>query len=257
MQRSPGSRGRSPRASTALTSHGCSRIGDIPDVVAAGGVQPGQDETKTSLALRSAGFVYDRISPSMLARSTADTGVLTVGSARYSALLLSGWDAANPGALDAALAAVRAGVPVVVLGTLPSRARGLTDASARDARVAASVAAIGPLAHVVGATSDSRGCLRECRAASRSVAAVDRLPVLTVRRREMSGQHIVFVFNEQRTACSASLSFGFPVRTARVLDPRPGSRPGPPGHEQRRVAHSPRQSSPRACPAVVPVTAFW
>jgi hypothetical protein len=53
----------------------------IPDRVAVG-TDPLGNENETSIALRGAGFVYDRVSVRMLAGASSRGGELTVGAAR-------------------------------------------------------------------------------------------------------------------------------------------------------------------------------
>jgi hypothetical protein len=195
----------------------------IPDHVAMGAVEPGQDESETSVALRRAGLVYDRVSPAMLAGSSAADGTLAVGAASYRALLLAGWEAADPAALEAALAAAQAGVPVIVLGDLPTRARGLADAAARDTRVAAAAAALAPGAQRVVAAADLAAAFAAAEVRPALQPTPSDCPVVTLRHRETEALHVFFVLNEERTACTAALSFGFPAAAARVLDPETGT----------------------------------
>jgi hypothetical protein len=194
----------------------------IPDFFALDDVAPGQYESETSVALRAAGFLYDRISPAMLAGSSAADGTLTVGAASYRALLLASWEGADPDALDAALRAAGAGVPVIVVGDLPTRARGLADAPARDARVADTVTALQPLAHRVDAAAALAGAFAAAGLRPALAPAPGDCPLVTIRHRETDALHVFFVFNEQATACTAALAFGFPARTVRALDPETG-----------------------------------
>ena len=103
------------------------------------GVEPGAYESETSVALRRAGFAYDRISRSALAGSSSADAALQVGEASYEALLVEGVHAADPKMLEAIERAVEAGVAVVWLGDFPERADGLVDAQARDAMVSSLV----------------------------------------------------------------------------------------------------------------------
>jgi hypothetical protein len=191
--------------------------------VSSGHVVPGEYETPASIALRSTGLVYDRISPHMLARSSASAGRLTVGSAAYGALFLSDWQTADPEAVDAAVAAARAGVPVVVMGALPTRARGRKDMSTRDGQVAASVETLRSLVHVAATPEAIAGAFATAGVRPLVSPQSAECPVITLRHRETDQDHVFFVFNEQQTQCAVSLSFALPVHTVRALDPETGT----------------------------------
>ncbi|MBK8408093.1 MAG: hypothetical protein IPL19_08900 [Sandaracinaceae bacterium] len=107
----------------------------------------------------------------MLAGARAEDGQLVVGAASYRALILSDWHVAHPDELAAVVQLLAAGVPVVVLGALPARARGLVDAAARDAQIAADAAAVRAAAQVVDEDDELAAAL----------AAEGVLPLLSVR----------------------------------------------------------------------------
>jgi hypothetical protein len=84
------------------------------------GVEPGAHESETSVALRRAGFSYDRVSRRALASSTSADEALHVGEASFQALLVEGIHAADPAMLEAIERAGEAGVPVIWIGSCPS-----------------------------------------------------------------------------------------------------------------------------------------
>jgi hypothetical protein len=199
---------------------------EVPDAasIRVGRLRAEQDESDTSLALRRAGYPYDRISPSMLAGARAEGGQLVVGAASYRALILTDWHVAHPDELAAVVQLLAAGVPVVVLGELPARARGLVDAAARDAQIAADAAAVRAAAQVVDEDDELAAAL----------AAEGVLPLLSVRsgdcttvstaHRELAEGHLFLLFNEHPASCRATLDIRVPGRRASLLDPVDGRR---------------------------------
>src|SRR5262249_23841989 len=106
---------------------------------------PRSGESDVSRALLEAGLVYDRVSRAGLerARTEDDPGtgraVFRIGEATYPALLIADLEAASPELLISIERLCEAGIPVMVIGGLPRRARGWADHEARDAAVRASV----------------------------------------------------------------------------------------------------------------------
>ncbi len=198
---------------------------EIRDRVAlrTGTIPPRAYESETSLALRAAGYLYDRISPGMLAGSSASAGALTVGAATYRALLLTEWPAADPAVVLAARAAAEAGVPVIVLGELPSRALGLVDAAARDADVLAHASALSALAIEVAAAAEIAPALTTAGVNPALDPAGSDCGVVTTAHREAANGHVFLVFQEDANACTAHLGLGVAAGSARLLDPETGS----------------------------------
>lgn len=184
---------------------------------------PEQGESETSLALRKAGYRYDRISPTMLSSSSASGGALTVGQATYRALLLTDWPSANPSELAAVQRALDAGVPVVVLGAMPTRARGFANAVTRDAQVASTMAAITSRLRVA---TDANGIATALANASIvpdvEVAATDCVTV-SLAHRETANGHVFLVFHEHAADCTATLDVHVTGARASILDPTTGS----------------------------------
>jgi hypothetical protein len=185
-------------------------------------IVPREHEGELSIALRRAGFVYDRISPSMLTRARASDGVLKVGAASYKALLLADWEAAEPRAIEAALEAASAGIPVVVVGALPARARGRSDLAARDRAVVSASDALRPLAQIVATPVEVTSAFANVGLTPAASPTESDCDVVTVRHRESPEAHVFFVFNEGLDACNVSLTFGIPARSVRALDPESG-----------------------------------
>lgn len=201
----------------------------------AGQLPAEQGESPTSLALRKAGYRYDRISPRMLATAGTDGGTLTVGKARYRALLITEWSVANPDELRAVARALDAGVPVIVVGAMPARARGHANAAARDAAVRATMAAVAPRLRVV----PQAGIVPALTAASVTPAiAIARTDCVTVSlaHREAANGHLFSVFHEHSADCQATLALHVGGRRATIFDPATGTGEPQPGGDQVTVS---------------------
>ncbi|MEM9493705.1 MAG: glycosyl hydrolase, partial [Myxococcota bacterium] len=99
---------------------------EIPDrsVLNLAGFPPEEGESALTLALKRGGYVHDRISRQGLLMAEAQDGVLTIGSASYRALLIDDLQAASVELMEQLIEVADAGVPIIVLGDLPQRARG-------------------------------------------------------------------------------------------------------------------------------------
>lgn len=187
-----------------------------------------QGESTTSLALRKAGFRYDRISPRMLASASARDGVLTVGRARYRALVITDWPSASPDELAAVERALDANVPVIVQGAMPMRARGYAQAEARDREVARTRAAVADRLRVASDEADIARALATAAVARAIEVTRTDCKTVSLAQRELANGHLFFVFHEHAEDCQATLALHVPGRRAALLDPITGaSQPQP------------------------------
>lgn len=130
---------------------------------------------------------------------------------------------ANPDELIAVARALEAGVPVVVLGTMPARARGFADAATRDAQVASTMASIGGALRVALGSADIP-LLLENAGVSPAVEIVSTdCTTVSMAHREVDNGDVFLLFHEHSFDCSASLSPRTPGARAWVLDPLTGA----------------------------------
>ena len=189
-----------------------------------GSPAPEAGESATSLALRRAGYGYDRVSRAALAGATFADGVATVGAARYRALLVDQSLAGiEPEVVEALQRATEAGVPVVLAADLPSRATGLRDAAARDARVRAAVQAVQPRAERAAGSDDVPTALAR-RGVRPALSPTDGAATLsTLVRLLPDGSRLVLLFNESRADARWTVRLATPAARAVLLDPETGA----------------------------------
>jgi hypothetical protein len=186
------------------------------------GVEPGAYESETSVALRRAGFAYDRISRSALAVSTSADAALQVDQASYQALLVEGVHAADPKMLEAIERAAEAGVPVVWVGDFPERADGLVDAQARDAMVSALVESLRSTVVIVSSPEDIPAAIANAGVMP-SLSPVDSTGLQTsVEHRRVSNGDVYFLFNESYEQRTDQLRIEGGFSEAVLLDPDTG-----------------------------------
>lgn len=203
-------------------------IHDAADVVLPGHkVPPYKSESLVTKAFRRRALTYHRVSPTMLSNATARGKQVKIGCRTFTALLLPELPTAEPALVAKLLELARAGVPVLTLGGLPTRAIGYKDHTSRDLEVKASVAKLADLVKpmIKGATDRKVGCL--CLGAAKSDAAVDDIAILlqqhvtnaliepaggadfaaNVERRVTERGDILLVFNESYKARTVSFKF--------------------------------------------------
>jgi hypothetical protein len=186
------------------------------------GVEPGAYESETSVALRRAGFAYDRISRSALAASTSASAALQVGEASYRALLVEGVHAVDPKMLEAIERAVEAGVPVVWVGDFPERADGLVDAQARDAMVSVLVESLRSTVVVVSSAEEIPAAISNA-GVTPSLSPIDSAGLQTsVEHRRVSNGDVYFLFNESYEQRTDRLRIEGTFSEALLLDPETG-----------------------------------
>jgi hypothetical protein len=186
------------------------------------GVKPGDPESDTSIALRRAGFAYDRISRFALTASTSPGSALQVGQASYRALLIEGMSAAEPAMLRAIERAAEAGVPVVWIGDFPARAAGLFDAQARDAEVSVLVESLRSTVRIVSSVDEIPATIAAA-GVTPSLGPIDSAGLqLSVRHRQVVGGDVYFLFNESYEQRTDAVRIEGAFREARLLDPETG-----------------------------------
>lgn len=189
-----------------------------------GSPAPEAGESATSLALRRAGYGYDRVSRAALAGASFAGGVAKIGAARYRALLVDRAPAGiEPEVVEALQRASEAGVPVVLATDLPSRASGLRDATARDARVRTAVTALAARAERASGSDDVPAALAR-RGVRPVLAPIGGAATLSTLVRELEdGSRLVLLFNEGREPARWTVRLASPVVRAELLDPETGS----------------------------------
>ena len=186
------------------------------------GPQPEQGESEISLALKRAGFVYDRVSRKGLSGAGVQPGGFSVGLARYKSLLLTDLHASSPEIMESIERLANAGIPVLVFGPLPERATGFVDHEQRDAAVRESVQRLQSKVRFVPGV---QGLGLELRAAGLEpvLEPQDGEPFgFALDLREHEGTHILFLFNESHNDRNQRLSLKIPARRVRMLYPESG-----------------------------------
>jgi hypothetical protein len=199
---------------------------EFPDAPAFefGRVDPRERESVASLALRGRGLVYDRVSRKQLRSARIEAGSLRIGAARYRALLLDPIPVATPELVQQVLAVSRAGIPVLALGALPTRAPGLVDAEARDAVLRESVAQLRETVVRVASENDLAAALRELKLEGPLVAASEHSLRFSIDHRRTRDEHLFLVFNESWTGTRQTLRLKLGSGDVVLWNPRTGER---------------------------------
>jgi hypothetical protein len=202
--------------------------GEFPDAPSFefGRVDPHEGESVGSRALRERGLVYDRVSRKQLRGARIESGSLRVGAARYRALLLDPMHAAEPELVQRVLAAARAGIPVLAIGALPTRAPGLADAQARDSAVRESVAQLQAAVMRIPGEEGLAEALRELELEGPLVAASGKALRFSVDHRRTRDEHVLLVFNESWSTTRQTLRLNVGGGDVVIWDPRTGEKRG-------------------------------
>jgi hypothetical protein len=185
-------------------------------------IEPGAYESETSIALRRAGFAYDRVSRGALASSTSADAALHVGQASFQALLVEGVEAADPPMLEAIERAAEAGVPVVWIGEFPERATGLVDAQPRDDEVRSRVENLRPIVRIVSSVEEIPTAILEA-GVTPSLSPINSSGMqLSVQQRQVTGGDVFFLFNESYEQRTDQVRIEGAFREALLLDPETG-----------------------------------
>ncbi|MBW1831115.1 MAG: hypothetical protein JRJ10_05360 [Deltaproteobacteria bacterium] len=186
------------------------------------GVEPGANESEISIALRRAGFSYDRVSRQALASSSSADAALHVGQALFQALLVEGVHAADPAMLEAIERATEAGVPVIWRGEFPERATGLVDAQARDTEVRARVENLRSAVTVVSSAEEIPTAISNA-GVKPSLSPVDSTGLqFSVQHRTVANGDVYLLFNESFDQRTDQLRVEGAFREALLLDPDTG-----------------------------------
>ena len=188
------------------------------------GIAPNRKETAMSRALTTAGLTYDRISRSDLQKAFVKDRVLSVGHAKYDALLINRMTIAEPALLAQVLAVVRAGVPVVWQGPLPVRAPGWADRVARDSSVQALARALSTEVLLRDGEVHAVAALAEAGVSGVLQAADQRGIALRLNYRELREGELILLFNETDQNIARSFRIAQPDRHIQLLDPETGKR---------------------------------
>jgi hypothetical protein len=185
-------------------------------------VDPLEGESDGARALRERGLVHDRVSRRQLAGARVESGRLRVGAARYRALVLDPIEVAEAAVIERAIAAARAGIPVIALGALPDRAPGATEAETRDAAVREATARLAALATRVDGEPALAGALR-AHGLEGPLGPVGDAPLrFSLAHRRSARGHVLLVFNESWAPARQRLRVNLPGAITR-WDPRSGA----------------------------------
>jgi hypothetical protein len=198
-------------------------------------LQPEQGESDISLALRRGGYGYDRISPAMLAASSASGRHLQVGAARFDALLITDWRSAEPEALDAVRRALDAGVPVLRLGDLPSRARGLQDADDRDLQIRTAAFSLFAEITVIPTADALPDLLADAQVRPPLPVQSTTCALVSQAHRELEHGDLFLVLHEHPDACEVTFDLPAGAALATALDPRTGEARALPSTTEARL----------------------
>ena len=189
-----------------------------------GRVDPKAGESETTRVLRARGLVYDRISRKMLAGARVGEGRFRVGARSYRGLILDPMEVAEPELVDRIADLAEAGIPVFVLGPLPSRAPGLRNAEARDRLVRKSSARLGSRA--VGA--ESRASFEQRLSQAVRPGLVEPMPgenfAVSLERRSSPAGEILLVFNESWSTVKTQMRFTRSGGPLLLWNPETGTR---------------------------------
>jgi hypothetical protein len=191
-----------------------------------GRVDPHEGESVGSRALRGRGLVYDRVSRRQLQGARIESGRLRVGAARYRALLLDPIHAAQPELVQRVLAIARAGIPVLAIGALPTRAPGLADARTRDSALREGVSQLQAAVMRIPGEEGLAEALRELELEGPLVAASGKALRFSVEHRRTRDEHILLVFNESWSNTRQRLRLNVGGGDVAIWDPRTGAKRG-------------------------------
>ncbi len=180
------------------------------------------NESATSLSLKRAGLVYDRISRQNLTNARVEEGQLSIGAAYYEALLISDLEVSTPEMMKSIEELVDAGVPVVVLGDLPDKAPGFVDYEQRDANMRQIVARIQAKVVFVEDESKVGMQMKESGVQPALVPHDGSEFAFAPEHRKVSDADIFMLFNESNDDQSQLLEVHIPAKQVKVFDPQTG-----------------------------------
>ncbi len=181
-----------------------------------------EGESEASRAIKHAGFVYDRISRRGLESALASDAGFSVGKASYKALVVTDLAVATPEAMASLEALANAGVPILVLGDLPTRAPGLVDYEARDLAVTESATRLASTIHPVATAAEIGEALLSVGLKPALSAASGQAFVFSPERRVTPQGDLVLLFNESNEDRRQALAVHLDASSVDVLDPATG-----------------------------------
>ncbi|GAA1798334.1 glycosyl hydrolase [Actinomadura chokoriensis] len=173
---------------------------------------------QSSSALAAAGYTYEYLSPAHLGREDAaySGGALFPGGSGYRAVLLNDQKTMPVAAAEKLLRLARQGLPVVIVGDVPSEVPGAGDAARQDARLKSVVSELLRQRRVVRAVSeaDAPRALRRLRVTPAAVPHDGSGAILDVRR-EAGSTDYYYLYNQTDTATAQKITLtgdGVPYR---------------------------------------------
>jgi hypothetical protein len=183
---------------------------------------PEDGESAVSLALKQAGLTYDRIGRQGLNAAEVQSGRLRVSEGRYAGLLITDDVAAWPGMMAALERIVDGGIPVVVLGQLPSRARGLHEHESRDAETRAQASLLAPRITSIASPDGVATAFASVGVRADIVPTDGAALTFTMNRRRVPSGELVFLFNEADETRTQTLALSEDAASIYLYDPRTG-----------------------------------
>lgn len=187
-----------------------------------GGFSPNESEAPLSRALTRAGYPYDWISRRGLEHAVAADGGFRVGEAAYAGLVIDELPPSRPELLRNLVALARAGVPVIILGAMPTRAHGWADREARDARAAKFVAELDGLVVRLDSASAVPAALAKARVLPIAEPPGGEALAFRLNLRRIDGGHLLLLFNESEGEIEQTLRLHLPFDRVELLDPETG-----------------------------------
>jgi hypothetical protein len=161
-----------------------------------GRARPSKGETPITRELKAHGLIYDRVSRKGLRAAVVTENGFRVGAAEYRALLIDDLEAASSELVDRAVAIAQAAVPVIVIGELPGRSRGLADGEERDHRTREAVIRLRKLAVSIESQEQLRSALREAAVDPILAPVSDSSMRFAIDHRRSGEEHVILLFNE-------------------------------------------------------------
>jgi hypothetical protein len=196
----------------------------IPDktIMNIDGFLPEQGQSDTSLALKRAGLVYDRVSSQALTNASVKNSSFTVGSAQYDCLLLTNFTVASPELMASIERLADAGMPVLVMGGMPERAPGYADHEERDAATQSIAESLRSKAIAVEGVDELVSALHTAGLQPPLTASDDGTMAFALDHREIVNGDILFLFNEAEENRTQALDVNIQIKRVLAFDPETG-----------------------------------
>ena len=168
----------------------------------------------------------EEVSVSDTPKRPFDPPVLNAHSDLEDLLLLDPIHAAQPELVQRVLAIARAGIPVLAIGALPTRAPGLADARTRDSALREGVSQLQAAVMRIPGEEGLAEALRELELEGPLVAASGKALRFSVEHRRTRDEHILLVFNESWSNTRQRLRLNVGGGDVAIWDPRTGAKRG-------------------------------